>query len=100
MLGLRCKACHAHNTATAAPQNQLHLANCTRRKICVVGCDVARGVLHASNSAFRSLRKINCSLQNALVEKAVWCVAMCYASHPPLRKINCTLQKARAEKAV
>jgi hypothetical protein len=39
---LRCKACHAeecaafrstsHNSASAAPQNQLHLAECTRRK--------------------------------------------------------------------
>ena len=28
------------------------------------------------NSASRSLRKINCTLQNALVEKAAWCVAM------------------------
>jgi len=68
-------------------------------------------------------RKINCTLQNALVEKAAWCVAMrpllklrlrCKASHaeeraafrstPPTllphhRKINCTLQNALAEKA-
>jgi len=48
---LRCKACHAEeraafaprlqlrNSATAAPQNQLHLANRIRRKIAVVGCD-------------------------------------------------------------
>jgi len=48
---LRCKACHAEerrafcythsNSATAAPQNQ---ANCTRPKICAVGCEVLRGV--------------------------------------------------------
>ena len=27
------------NSATAAPQNQLHLAECTCRKSCMVGCD-------------------------------------------------------------
>jgi len=31
------------NSATAAPQNQLHLAECTCRKSCMVGCDVLRG---------------------------------------------------------
>jgi len=39
---------HASNSATAAPQNQLQLAECTCRKIslkiCVVGCEVLRGV--------------------------------------------------------
>jgi hypothetical protein len=39
---------HAHNSATAAPQNQLQLAECTCRKInlkiCTVGGDVIRGV--------------------------------------------------------
>ena len=64
---LRCKAGHASNSASAAPQNQLHLAECTCRKSCVVGCDVlreklglgakpempknVRHSLHASNSA-------------------------------------------------
>ena len=34
------------NSATAAPQNQLHraLAECTRLKICTVGCEALRGV--------------------------------------------------------
>jgi hypothetical protein len=31
-------------SATAAPQNQLQLANCSRLKICVVGCEVLQGV--------------------------------------------------------
>ena len=29
------------------------------------------------------LRKINCALQNALVEKGAWWAAMCYAGLPP-----------------
>jgi len=37
-----------HNSASAVPQNQLHLAECTLQKkllkICTVGCDVARGL--------------------------------------------------------
>ena len=32
------------NSASAAPQNQLHLAECTCRKSGMVGCDVIRGV--------------------------------------------------------
>ena len=32
------------NSATAAPQNQLHLAECSCRKSCVVGCEVICGV--------------------------------------------------------
>ena len=32
------------NSASAAPQNQLQLAECTCRKSCVVGCDVLSGV--------------------------------------------------------
>ena len=35
---------HASNSASAAPRNQLHLRNCTRPKICVVGCGVLCGV--------------------------------------------------------
>ena len=31
-----------HNSAPAAPQKQLHLAECTCRKSCTVGCDVLR----------------------------------------------------------
>jgi len=41
---LRCKAGHASNTASAPPQNQLHLAECSRLKICMVGCGVLQGV--------------------------------------------------------
>jgi len=32
-----------HNTASAPPQNQLHLAECTCRKRCMVGCGVLCG---------------------------------------------------------
>ena len=32
------------NSASASPQNHLHLANCSCRKSCVVGCGVLRGV--------------------------------------------------------
>ena len=46
----------------------------------------------------RHLRKINCTLQNARVEKAAWWAAMCSAPHPQPRKINCTLQNAPVEK--
>jgi len=89
----------------------------------MVGCEVVCGIPHPQ------LRKINCTLQNALVEKIAWWAAMrpllkvrlrCKASHaeeraafrsspaiataaptphPQRRKINCSLQNARAEKA-
>jgi len=56
---------HASNSATAAPQNQLQLAECSCRKSCMVGCEVPTGLAtksllnvrlrckasHASNSA-------------------------------------------------
>jgi len=42
---LRCKACHALPCEDRQPpQNQLQLAECSRRKSCVVGCDVGSGV--------------------------------------------------------
>jgi len=66
---LRCS-----NTATAAPQNQ---ANCNAQKFAVVGCDVLQGVGRLRQ--LHSLRKINCTLQNAVAEKAAWWAARCYA---------------------
>jgi len=77
-----CKAGHAEERvafrsapqlrfASAAPQNQSHSAKCTRPKICAV-VNVQHSILpRASNSAtsLPQLREINCTLQNALVEK-------------------------------
>jgi len=45
-----------------------------------------------SNSAFRSLRKVNCTLQNALAEKAAWWAAM-----RPLLKIRLRCKAGHAE---
>jgi len=96
-----CKAGHAEEHAAfrsplPTPLPPLRKINCTlqnalaEKKSCVVGCDVLRGVGYKSQlkvrvrckachaeerAAFRSthsavpLRKINCTLQNALVEK-------------------------------
>ena len=82
-------------TAKAIAACRMH-----RRKSCVVGCDVFLLIASLSlrNSAFRSLRKINCILQNAVAGKGAWWVARWYASHPQLRKSNCKLQNARVEK--
>jgi len=61
----------ASHSASATPQNQLHLAECTCRKRCMVGCDVRSGVLHASNSATASpqnqLQFINCTCRKSCV---------------------------------
>jgi len=79
---------------SAAPQNQ---ANCTRPKICAVGCEVVREKLglcakpatpnnaghplHASNSATAApqnqLHLANCTLQNAPAQKFARWAAMC-----------------------
>ena len=86
--------------ASAAPQNQLHLAECTCRKSGGLRCDMRFLLLkvrlrckacHAEErAAFRStpptprsttlppLRKINCTLQNALATKFAWWAAMCF----------------------
>jgi len=47
-----------HNSASAAPQNQLQLAECTCRKSCVVGCDALQGV------APKSLLKVKVQVQS------------------------------------
>ena len=63
---LKCKACHAeeraafHPTPTtplcpAAPQNQLHLAECSCRKSCMVSCDVSSTI--RSTTPLPQLRK-------------------------------------------
>ncbi len=81
------------NSASAAPQNQLQFAECSCRKRCmwVAMCYaglVAKSLLKVrlrckachveERAAFRltPLRKINCTLQNALAEKAAWWAAM------------------------
>jgi len=64
---------HATNSASAAPQNQ---ANCIAKKFAEkLGEDRIRPSVYSPAQPFapqlrhRSLRKINCSLQNALAEK-------------------------------
>ncbi len=73
------------HSATAAPQNQ---ANCNAKKFAwwaAMRYAVAALKVPAQPFAprlqlrFRSRRKINCSLQNALAAKAAWWAAMCYA---------------------
>ena len=52
------------NSASAAPQNQLQLANRTRRKICTVGCGVPRvqrnsiGINRRGYSGYGGLEKV------------------------------------------
>ncbi len=106
---LRCKACHALRGQAASAKSiapcRMHLQKklhgvlrcakwgwCTKsllkvRLRCKAGHAEERAAfysipLHASNSATPLLqhRKINCTLQNALVEKAAWWAAMCYAA--------------------
>jgi len=63
------------NSATAAPQNLLHLAECTCRKSCVVCCDVLRGIpfCSAAPTPLPQHRKIK---QIAPAQKFAWWAAM------------------------
>jgi len=77
-----------------------------------VGCDVLReklgvGAKPATPCEDKQHRKINCSLLNALVEKAAekfawwaagWHAGLVLKAAPQLRKINCTLRNAVVEK--
>jgi len=72
--------CYAGLVAKATPlppQNQLHLAECTCRKSCMVGCDVLRGIpfrYTPPTPLLRSAKSIAPS-QNVVVEKAAWWAA-------------------------
>jgi len=78
--GLVAKARSTHSNSappSAAPQNQ---ANCNAQKFARWGtCNILfRSTIRSTPPTPQpQLRKINCTLQNALVEKAAWCVAMC-----------------------
>ena len=59
---LRCKDRLALR-GWAAPQNQLHLRNCSRPKICVVGCEVLSGV--ASKAQLHHLLRIRSAAKSS-----------------------------------
>ena len=85
LVRVRCKACHALR-GYASPQNQLHLAECTCRKSCMVGCDVLRGVgtksllkvrlrckaCHALPCEDRQAPQKQLHLAECIAEKAAW----------------------------
>ena len=77
---------HALQLRYSAPQNQLHLANCTCRKSCMVGCEVVSGV--ASKSLLKV--RVRCKAGHA-EERAAFRSTI---PLPPLRKINCISQIA------
>jgi len=103
LVRVRCKACHALPCEDRQPPPpQPRKINCTFATapaqkfarwaaMCYAGfasksllkVRLRRKDSHASNSAtpHPQLRKINCTLQNALVEKAAWWAAMCYAGY-------------------
>ena len=72
--GLRCakRGTPRLQLRIRTPQNQLQLAECTCRKRCTVGCEVLRGIpfRSAPPTPLPQRRKINCTLQSAVAEKA------------------------------
>ena len=83
------------NTASATPQNQLPLAECTCRKIawCVAMCYAGYSTPTIPPPQHR---KISCTLQNAVVEKFAWWAARWHAGYSTPPTPHCIRSTAKS----